>query len=565
MAKTLQFRRDTTANLASVTGSVGEIFIDTTKDTVVVMDGSTAGGFPLQKELVAGSGINITGNTISATGGGGDYGNTQVAVYLPTYSGNIANVTITGTFTTNNLYDLNNNQQFGFEFNGIDVYQDLVITSTKSLITTLVDASGIGSTTPLRLRPGSSSYVAVQKSTGANVVVISGTTGNVTFTNNVSISGNTTTGGILTDNYFYANGTPISFGGGGGASVFNFAGNTNITSCVSGTGGSGSNSFFVGNSAGLSVTTGSNNIFIGNSAGQSMTNQSNNFFAGDRAGFSGTGSRNVFIGAQAGCRNIGTNNNFIGDCAGRSAASGAGSYNNFFGKNAGLVNNAGSNNNFFGFSAGLVNTFGGDNNFIGEWSGSQNTTGCHNNFIGAYAGNSNISGIHNNFFGHNAGYNNDTGNNNIFIGRNAGTTSFSPTGLVDITTECNRIVLGNADHACAQIQIAWTVVSDCRDKYIFGAVPHGRGFLQNINPVEFAFKDRTTGNIVDPNGKRRYGFLAQEILSAEGDSPVIVSTEDPDKLQMTNDYLVPVLVNAVNELSAEIETLKNRILTLESK
>jgi hypothetical protein len=50
MAKTLQFRRDTTANLASVTGSVGEIFIDTTKDTVVVMDGSTTGGFPLQKE-----------------------------------------------------------------------------------------------------------------------------------------------------------------------------------------------------------------------------------------------------------------------------------------------------------------------------------------------------------------------------------------------------------------------------------------------------------------------------------------------------------------------------------
>ena len=50
MAKTLQFRRDTTTNLASVTGAVGELFVDTTKDTVVVMDGSTAGGFPLAKE-----------------------------------------------------------------------------------------------------------------------------------------------------------------------------------------------------------------------------------------------------------------------------------------------------------------------------------------------------------------------------------------------------------------------------------------------------------------------------------------------------------------------------------
>lgn len=51
MAKTLQFRRGTTAELSSVTGAVGELFVDTTKDTVVVMDGSTAGGVPLQKEI----------------------------------------------------------------------------------------------------------------------------------------------------------------------------------------------------------------------------------------------------------------------------------------------------------------------------------------------------------------------------------------------------------------------------------------------------------------------------------------------------------------------------------
>lgn len=47
MAKTLQLRRGTTAELSSVTGSVGELFVNTTRDTVVVMDGSTAGGFPV--------------------------------------------------------------------------------------------------------------------------------------------------------------------------------------------------------------------------------------------------------------------------------------------------------------------------------------------------------------------------------------------------------------------------------------------------------------------------------------------------------------------------------------
>ena len=50
MAKTLQFRRGTTSEISAITGAVGELFVDTTKDTVVVMDGSTAGGFPLARE-----------------------------------------------------------------------------------------------------------------------------------------------------------------------------------------------------------------------------------------------------------------------------------------------------------------------------------------------------------------------------------------------------------------------------------------------------------------------------------------------------------------------------------
>jgi hypothetical protein len=50
MAKTLQFRRGTTSELSAETGAVGELFVDTTKDTVVVMDGSTVGGTPLATE-----------------------------------------------------------------------------------------------------------------------------------------------------------------------------------------------------------------------------------------------------------------------------------------------------------------------------------------------------------------------------------------------------------------------------------------------------------------------------------------------------------------------------------
>ena len=50
MAKKLQLRRGTTNQHSSFTGDVGEVTVDTDKDTVVVHDNSTAGGRPLARE-----------------------------------------------------------------------------------------------------------------------------------------------------------------------------------------------------------------------------------------------------------------------------------------------------------------------------------------------------------------------------------------------------------------------------------------------------------------------------------------------------------------------------------
>jgi hypothetical protein len=50
MAKQLQLRRGTTAQHSSFTGQVGELTIDTDKDTAVVHDYATAGGIPLLRE-----------------------------------------------------------------------------------------------------------------------------------------------------------------------------------------------------------------------------------------------------------------------------------------------------------------------------------------------------------------------------------------------------------------------------------------------------------------------------------------------------------------------------------
>ena len=62
MAKLLKLRRGTTTQHASFTGAEGELTVDVTKDTAVVHDGSQAGGRPLAREDMSNvSSANIAG------------------------------------------------------------------------------------------------------------------------------------------------------------------------------------------------------------------------------------------------------------------------------------------------------------------------------------------------------------------------------------------------------------------------------------------------------------------------------------------------------------------------
>ena len=47
MSTRIKFRRGSSANHATFTGSEGEVTVNTSKDTLVVHDGSTQGGFEL--------------------------------------------------------------------------------------------------------------------------------------------------------------------------------------------------------------------------------------------------------------------------------------------------------------------------------------------------------------------------------------------------------------------------------------------------------------------------------------------------------------------------------------
>jgi len=64
MTTAIKRRRGTTAEHSTFVGLEGEITIDSTKDTVVVHDGSTAGGFPLAKE--SGSVLSPSSVTLSS-------------------------------------------------------------------------------------------------------------------------------------------------------------------------------------------------------------------------------------------------------------------------------------------------------------------------------------------------------------------------------------------------------------------------------------------------------------------------------------------------------------------
>jgi hypothetical protein len=133
MAKTLQFRRGTTAELASVTGAEGELFVDITKDTVVVMDGNTAGGKTLATEefVLANSGsvggdivadsaligdVSIVGNEISGVDSYGNNSELLINAPLTVNAGGTSSNTVLFTNTlTSAGWLYHNNGSFAVE------------------------------------------------------------------------------------------------------------------------------------------------------------------------------------------------------------------------------------------------------------------------------------------------------------------------------------------------------------------------------------------------------------------------------------------------------------------
>jgi hypothetical protein len=191
---------------------------------------------------------------------------------------------------------------------------------------------------------------------------------------------------------------------------------------------------------------------------------------------------------------------------------------------------------------------------LGNGALAAETGGTGNVAIGRQAVNSLTTGSYNIGVGYLALSDIVSNSGSIMIGGVTSAGSYSPASNI---TASDRISIGSTSVTDAFIQVAWTVVSDARDKTNFSPVPHGLDFVTALKPTAFQFKlDRESSQ---PNGRVRYGFKAQDILELEGENGIIINSENPEKLYYNGESLIPVLVNAIKELSAKNTALEARL------
>ena len=252
---------------------------------------------------------------------------------------------------------------------------------------------------------------------------------------------------------------------------------------------------------------------------------------------SGNSSQNTTFGLNALLNNIVTSTTGLGNVA--------------VGESALRANTNGNANTAVGRYSLPVNTTGGENTAVGKFTLYYNTTGSHNSAFGHQALKEVINGCNNTGIGDFAGAIIADGSNNTCVGHNAQPSTSSIN---------NEITLGDntiATLRCQQTTI--TSLSDARDKKDIQPLENGLTFVEKLNPVSFIWNMRDGCKVDIPE----MGFIAQDLQQVQKDTgitvPGLVYDVNPDKLEASYGRLFPLLVKAVQELSAEVKALKNPI------
>jgi hypothetical protein len=239
----------------------------------------------------------------------------------------------------------------------------------------------------------------------------------------------------------------------------------------------------------------------------------------------GVASGNTAIGNGSLRSNTGADNTAIG-------------YYSLYSNTTGYENSANGNFSLFNNTIGIRNTANGTGSLRSNLNGSFNAA------FGLSALYSNTTGSDNTAIGSGAGYANTTGSNNTFIGRDAAGSS---------VTASNTMTLGNSFITTLRAQVtSITSLSDQRDKTDISTISEGLDFLKQLKPVSFTWNTRDKAKV----GIKSAGFIAQDLLalqqkSAIGDNLDLVSQGNPDKLEARYSNLLPVIVKAIQEESAQ--------------
>ena len=359
----------------------------------------------------------------------------------------------------------------------------------------------------------------------------------------------------------------------------------------------GDENICIGNSAALALTTGSDNIAIGSNALNSATTTTGQIAIGFEAlKAQNANGNNTAVGYQAGLAvTSGASNVLIGEHAGKSITTGytnvcvgsncfdmsgniTGYYNTVVGTGNSRRFSTGLNHTSMGTYASAYTTTASSNTSFGSYAAHKTTTGASNTAIGGESLYNNTTGTHNTCVGIVAGNAITTGDKNLCLGYDAG-TSGSPN---HITTGDNAIVLGNNATASAHIRVDWTVTSDKRDKTDIEPLTMGLDFVNKLEPVTYRWdmrSDYSKDFSITPDGTHKQqkllgGLLAQDVEKLEREYGYKVEDETAvltDKHKTNGNYgltyskFIPVLINAVQELSTQVDELKSELLALKGE
>lgn len=289
--------------------------------------------------------------------------------------------------------------------------------------------------------------------------------------------------------------------------------------------------FGVGCNALVSVTTGAGNTAVGIGAMALTTTACFNVAVGGCALYNElTSNDNVAVGSAA----LKTSNGGFGNVA--------------VGACALCALTTGDRNVAIGWSSGDAIDTGFYNTLVGESSGSLITSGQQNVVIGANSGAALTTGGANTLVGDNAGGNVSTQNYQIVLGGGSSCALATICGGVTFRFggTCALYALANGTNT-------WTAVSDQRLKENVADLALGLDFVNKLQPRTFNWKADETPAA---------GFIAQEAAA-------VVDEYDADYLgfvDKSNEFmgvgataLIPVLVNAIKELKAELDELKAKV------